>query len=125
MAPRAGPAPPLRGIISGKLYPIHLEFQQVHTSCDIDAEGVETACAAIINDVLTSDLVVLSKFGKLEAMRRGLFAAFEAAIAAEKPLLTTVSGRHRDAWQDFAPDAILLHAGEAGIQDWWHTVRTR
>jgi hypothetical protein len=115
----------LRDIVSGKPYQIHLDTPPNNTSCDIDAAGVETACAAVINDVLASDLVVLSKFGKLEAMRQGLAAAFEAAIAARKPVLTTVSDRHRDAWQAFAPDATLLPADEAAIQDWWRAVRTR
>ena len=113
----------LRDIVSGKPYQIHLETPPNHTKCDIDAAGVETACAAVINDVLASDLVVLSKFGKLEAMRRGLATAFEAAIAAGKPVLTTVSDRHRDAWQVFAPDAILVPAGEAAIQIWWRAVQ--
>jgi nucleoside-triphosphatase THEP1 len=115
----------LRDIVSGKLYKIHLETPPDHTSCDIDTEGVESACMAVINDVLASDLVVRSKFGKLEAMGRGLAAAFEAAIAAEKPVVTTVSDRHRDAWQAFAPDAILLPADEAAIQDWWRAVQAR
>jgi nucleoside-triphosphatase THEP1 len=114
-----------RDIVSGKPYQIHLETPPNHTSCDIDAEGVESACAAVINDLLASDLVILSKFGKLKAMRRGLAAAFEAAIAAGKPVLTTVSDRHRDAWQAFAPDAILLPADEAAVRDWWRAVRTR
>jgi Cyanate lyase C-terminal domain/Protein of unknown function (DUF2478) len=64
----------LRDIVSGKPYQIHLETPPNHTSCDIDAAGVETACAAVINDVLASDLVVLSKFRKLEAVQQGLAA---------------------------------------------------
>ena len=42
----------LRDIVSGKPYQIHLDTPPNHTSCDIDAAGVETACAAVINDVL-------------------------------------------------------------------------
>ena len=114
----------LRDIVSGKPYQIYLETAPNHTSCHIDMAGVETACAAVLNHVSTSDFVVLSKFGKLEAMRRGLAAAFEAAIAAGKPVLTTVSDKHRDAWQALAPDAILLAADEAVIQAWWRAVRT-
>jgi Protein of unknown function (DUF2478) len=57
-------------------------------------------------------------------MRQGLAAAFEAAVADGKPVLTTVSDRHRDAWQAFAPNAILLPPDEAAIQDWWRAVQT-
>ena len=115
----------LRDIVSGKPYQIHFETPPDHTSCDIDAAGIETACAAVINDVSASDLVVLSKFGKLEGLGLGLAAAFQAAIAAGKPVLTTVSDRNRPAWQAFAPDANLLPADQAAIQDWWRAVRTR
>lgn len=46
--------------------------------------------------------------------------AFEAAMAAGKPVLTTVSDKHRDAWHGFAPDAVFLPANELAIQSWWH-----
>jgi nucleoside-triphosphatase THEP1 len=75
--------------------------------------------SAVLNQVQDSDLVVLSKFGKLEAMRQGLFPVFEAAIANGRPLLTTVSGKHRDTWQAFAPDAISIEADEAVLTQWW------
>ena len=69
--------------------------------------------------IQTGDLVVLSKFGKLEAMRSGLTGAFEAAIAAGKPVLTTVSEKHREAWRAFAPDATVLPADKTALQAWW------
>ncbi|MGH6817198.1 MAG: DUF2478 domain-containing protein [Methylovirgula sp.] len=109
----------LRDIVSGEPYSIYLETVPAHTSCHIDAAGVETACAAIVGQISTSDFVVLSKFGKLEAMRGGLTAAFETAIAAGKPVLTMVSDKHRDAWRAFAPEAIYLAADEAAIRAWW------
>ena len=114
----------LREINSGEAYQIHLETRPVGTSCDIDAAGVETAGRGVLNDLATSDLVVLSKFGKLETMGRGLARAFEAAIAAQKPLLTTVSEKHLEAWRSVAPDSILLSADEAAIRRWWEDARS-
>jgi len=64
---------------------------------------------------------VLSKFGKLEAAGQGLFPAFEAAAAAGKPVLTSVSSKHRDAWRAFAPDADFIQADEAALTEWWCT----
>src|SRR3546814_859793 len=104
----------LRDIGSGNQFPIYLETTPQGTSCHLDAEGVEAACASVIDQIASADLVVLSKFGKLEAMRQGLFPAFEAAIAAGRPLMTTVSGKHRDAWEAFAPDATYLEADQPG-----------
>ena len=104
---------------SGDQFPIYLETAPQGTSCHLDAEGVEAACASVIDQIADCDLVVLSKFGKLEAMRQGLFPVFEAAIAAGKPLLTTVSVKHREAWAAFAPDAIWLEADRSALFDWW------
>ncbi len=108
----------LRDIVSRKLYPIYLEKAPSHTSCHINAGGVARACAAVLDQISTSDLVVLSKFGKLEVSHEGLGPAFAAAIAAGKPVLTTVSDRYYDAWRTFAPDATLLAADQAEIEAW-------
>lgn len=112
----------LRDIVSGRPYPIYLETAPSHTSCHLDAAGVAGACAAILDQIAASDLVVLSKFGKLEAARGGLAPAFAAAMAAAKPLLTTVSDNQRDAWRVYAPDAVVLDAEGAALQDWWRAV---
>jgi nucleoside-triphosphatase THEP1 len=113
----------LREINLGEAYQIHLEAPPVGTSCDIDAVGVETAGRDVLVDLATSDLVVLSKFGKLETMGGGLARAFEAAIAADKPLLTTVSEKQLEAWRAFAPGSILLPVDDAAIRRWWEAAR--
>lgn len=113
----------LRDIASGRPYPIYLETAPSHTSCHLDAVGVDAACATILDQIVACDLVVLSKFGKLEAARGGLAPAFEAAIAAGKPVLTTVSEKHRDAWRTFAPGAIELAAEAAALRAWWDAAR--
>jgi nucleoside-triphosphatase THEP1 len=113
----------LRDITSGATYQIHLDTPPVGTSCEIDAGGVESACAAVLKALPACDLVILSKFGKLETMHAGLAAAFEAAITAHKPVLTTVSDRHRDSWQALAPEAVSLTADEAAIRAWWRDIR--
>ena len=47
---------------------------------------------------------------------------FEAAFAAGKPILTSVSSRHRDAWLGYAPGAVELPADEAAIERWWRAL---
>jgi nucleoside-triphosphatase THEP1 len=113
----------LREIASGRAHTIYLDAPSSDTSCHLDAAGVADAGTGIIEQIPTSDLVILNKFGKLEATGKGLAAAFAAAIAADKPLLTTVSEKHRDAWSSFAPDAIFLSPAKAILQDWWHAVK--
>jgi len=115
----------LRDIVSGNPYPIFLETVPNGTSCHLDAAGVDDACTSLLDQVAMSDVVVLSKFGKLEAMGRGLAPAFKAALAAGKPMLTTVSAKHRDAWRAFAPDAVFLSAHDATITLWWHSLHAK
>jgi hypothetical protein len=65
-----------------------------------------------------SDLVVLSKFGKLEVAGGGLMPAFRAAVAAGKPVVTTVSSLHRETWRAFAPRVVALPATSRALDDW-------
>jgi hypothetical protein len=115
----------LRDIVSGKPFPIYLDIPPDDTACHLDATGVVAASTALRDQVLGSDLVLLSKFGKLEALHAGLIGAFETARAAGKPVLTSVSDKHRAAWTAFAPDATLLAADAAALQAWWRTQQPR
>jgi hypothetical protein len=111
----------LRDIVSGSLCSIYLESTPIGTSCHLDAQGVEAACSLVLEQLEGSDLVVLSKFGKLEATRKGLFVAFEAALAAGKPILTAVSGKHLEALRAFAPHAVFIEADAAALREWWRS----
>jgi len=114
----------LRDIGSGKAYSMFVEAPPAGTSCHLNATGVEGACAAVLGQITDSDVVVLSKFGKLEAVGGGLAPAFAAAIAAGKPVLTTISDLHRAACHGLAPDALRLPADAAAIRDWWAEITT-
>ena len=73
------------------------------TACNLDPSGLAKACEAVERDIEEgADVVVLSKFGKLEAARGGLCDAFRAAILADLPIITTVSPLLADEWSQFA-----------------------
>ena len=112
----------LRDLRSDERFSIYLDTQPANTSCHLDAKGVEAACAAVLADLQNCKLVVLSKFGKLEAAHGGLFPAFKTAIATGTPVLTTVSSKHLAAWKSFAPDVDYLDATQADIRQWWLSV---
>ncbi|MGD9510726.1 MAG: DUF2478 domain-containing protein [Geminicoccaceae bacterium] len=114
----------LRDISSGEAYSMFFEAPPVGTSCHLAATGVEGACRAVLGQLTHSDVVVLSKFGKLEATGGGLAPAFAAAIAAGKPVLTTASDLHRAACRRLAPGALHLPADAAAIRDWWAGIAT-
>jgi len=115
----------LRDIVSGEPHSIFLETLPEGRTCHIDARGAESASAGLFSQIAACDIVVLSKFGKLEADEGGLIGAFRAAVDAGKPVLTTVSDKHRVAWQTFAPRAVVLPPDGAAIDAWWAKVAAR
>lgn len=112
----------LRDVVTGSTYSIYLDMPEAGRTCHIDASGAERACAAILAQIDACNLLVLSKFGKLEAAGGGLFTAFASAVDAGTPLLTTVSAKHLPAWNAFAPGATTLPPEMAALQHWWTAV---
>lgn len=112
----------LRNIGDGATYSIFQDLGAGSTACSLDPAGVVDACAAVCRDIAAGcDLVVLSKFGKLEAESgSGLFAAFVAALEAGVPILTAVSPRNQPRWDAFAaPFYETIGASLGEIADWW------
>lgn len=112
----------LRNLETGNVFAMYLDEPPAHTSCHLDELGVVEACASVVDRIAASDLVVLSKFGKVEAVGSGLFEAFETAIRLGKPLLTSVAPKHHYAWQRFVPEAIFIRPDRASIETWKRSV---
>jgi len=112
----------LRDIASGTRFSIQLDAAPAGTTCHMDASGIESACDLLLPQLASADLVLLSKFGKLEAMKQGLWRAFTAAEHAGMPLLTTVSSRHADAWKAWAPAAARVAPDLPAIEEWFRTL---
>lgn len=112
----------MRDIASEKKFSVQLDAPAAGTTCHLDATGMESAGTNLLAQIPGADIVVFSKFGKLEAAQGGLWAAFQAAIASGKPILTTVSSRHIESWKKFAPEAVWLEGDHAAIEQWRSTV---
>lgn len=113
----------VRDIASGRLFSVHLDAPPPGKTCHLDALGMEDAGSGLLAQIPATDVVVFSKFGKLEATQGGLWPAFTAAVRAGKPLLTTVSSKHLEAWRGFAPGAVWLEGTRSAVEDWWRTFR--
>ena len=82
----------------------------------------ELALTTVCRDLAEGcDLVVLSKFGKLEAESGGgLLPVFVAAIEAGIPVLTSVSPHNLERWEAFAaPYYELIGASLDQVAAWW------
>lgn len=114
----------LRSIVDGASYPIFQNLGPGSTACHLEGSGAVSASEAVRQDIAAGcDLVLLSKFGKLEAGGAGLAPAFIAAIEARVPVLTSVSPNFQTAWAKFAgPLSVVLPADPDRIHDWGRKV---
>ena len=118
----------LLSLTDGLGYSLFQELGEGSGACALDPQGVILAGEAVRRDVARGcDLVLLSKFGKLEAENRaGLIPAFVAAIEAGVPVLTSVSPKYADAFAAFAaPFYTVLPPEAQAIDSWWDTVRVQ
>ena len=117
----------VRDLSTGAVISISQDLGHGSTACNLDPSGLMEACAAVERTIAAgADLVILSKFGKLEADRGGLSDAFRAAIVAELPILTAVSPSIAEASRLFAEPLSLFIPTDASVIDaWWSGIKAR
>jgi hypothetical protein len=127
LADRACSAGFLRSLGNGERFPIFQDLGPGSTTCHLAEAGALAAAAAVRRDIAAGcDLVLLNKFGKLEAGGGGLRDAFGAAMEAGVPVLTAVSSGFAGAWESFAaPLFVVVPADADRIDAWWHALRSR
>ncbi|MGH7074022.1 MAG: DUF2478 domain-containing protein [Stellaceae bacterium] len=110
----------LRNVTDNVLYPMFEELPPGNAGCDLHGPNVTRACEAVRRDIAAGcDLVVLSKFGKLESTGQGLAAAFAAAVNAGIPLLTSVSPAYEEACAARVGARIVTIPAELdAVRDW-------
>lgn len=87
--------------------------------CRLDGEALETAVIAVTARLSGAQVLVVNKFGKQEAMGRGLVPVIAAAVDAGLPVLVGVNGLNLSAFQAFAGDAAqALPPDPDAVADW-------
>jgi Protein of unknown function (DUF2478) len=116
----------VRELSTGTMTSISQNLGHGSTACNLDSSKLIEVCAAVERSIAAgADVVVLNKFGKLEADRGGLSDAFRAAIAAELPVLTAVAPAMTASWCLFAGSLAQFIPADAGAVDaWWASVRS-
>jgi len=113
----------LRDIATGRRFSIQLDAVPTGTTCHLDATGIADACAELLPQIASADVVLLSKFGKTEAAGQGLWDAFSTAVMAGEPMLTTITATHVEAWTTSMRDAAWLAGDIPSIEQWWRSAR--
>lgn len=116
----------LHVLSDGSSVPVFQDLGSGASGCALDPTSVIEVSEAVRAGIAAGcDLVVLSKFGKMEALSgSGLVPAFAAAIEAGVPVLTSVAPKFAAEWESFAsPFYIVLPAEETALDAWWRAVR--
>jgi nucleoside-triphosphatase THEP1 len=113
----------VRELTSGETLSITQDLGVGSMACNLDASGLAKACVMVERAIYDgADVVILSKFGKLEAARGGLSDAFRAAMLTDTPVVTTVPEPLLTEWACFAgPLAEFVTAEGEALEDWWRS----
>lgn len=88
---------------SGQRHSISQDLGPGSDACSIDHAAIAAASAVLRRAIeARPDVVLVNKFGALEASGEGLRAEMTQVVAAGLPLLTTVNVEQLQAWHDYA-----------------------
>lgn len=90
----------------GECFPLFQNLGAGSTSCGLDEISV-AAASAVLRRALSekSDLVIVNRFGELEANGGGFAAEMLALMAEGVPLITVVGERYLNDWRHFTGGA--------------------
>jgi nucleoside-triphosphatase THEP1 len=111
----------LENLATGTQFDLSQNLGSGSQACSLDAQVLADATSAI-RDALAGDaqLVVINKFGALEAAGGGFRSEILQVVEAGIPLLTSVSHRFLPEWQAFVGElACDLPANSDAILAWW------
>lgn len=119
--PQAGCAGPmvLVDIQTAEKYLVSQPMGRDSTACRGDPQGFASA-SGVLQRALEQrpELVVVNRFGALEAEGGGFASEFLALMAQGIPVLTAVKSRHLAAWERFTGGAPVLAADEGAVSEW-------
>jgi len=94
------------------------------TGCRIDPQAMARAAGLMRASFgPDNDLVVINKFGKLEAEKQGLLSEIAEAYGSGVPLLVGVPDRFIGPWEDFAgTDFTRLPCAIEALRLWWTSI---
>ncbi|KAB2851491.1 MAG: DUF2478 domain-containing protein [Hyphomicrobiaceae bacterium] len=87
---------------TGRAFDIWQDRGPCAQGCRLDEAGLATAEPVLLAAIEARvELLVVNRFGRAEGSGRGLRACFEAALAAEVPVLTAVRAPYDESWAEF------------------------
>lgn len=111
-------------LASGSCYEISQNLGPGSESCRVDPRGLAEASVVLRRAIAVgADLVVVSRFGKLEASGHGFAAEMLAVMVAGIPLLTVIDDRTMAAWHTLTGGSgLILEPDRHQMGLWWQGV---
>ncbi|MBN8486668.1 MAG: DUF2478 domain-containing protein [Burkholderiales bacterium] len=101
----------LKDVQTGESFLVSQDLGPGATGCRVDTQGFARASVVLrraLDEQPLPDLVVINRFGGLEAEGEGLAEELMALVAAEVPVLTAVADKHAQAWARFSGEWPLM-----------------
>ena len=106
-------------VSSGERYLVSQPMGSLSKACRADPQGFARATVVLRRALADKpDLVVLNRFGRLEAEGGGMSAELLDLMAEGVPVLTAVAPAYREAWAAFSGGAAVLPLDEAAARAW-------
>lgn len=106
-------------IVSAEEYLVSQPLGASSGACRADPQGFARA-SGVLRQALAArpDLVIVNRFGGLEAEGGGFAAELLDLMGEGLPVLTAVAPRHLEAWTRFSGGTTLLKPDEAEVSAW-------
>lgn len=110
----------LRNVGNGDIYPIGQNLGRGSAACSLDS-GALIATAFVLQQACDAhpDLIVVNRYGALEADGKGFAQEMLSIMTQGIPMLTVVSELHLDAWRHFTGGlALSLTPDHRSLYEW-------
>ena len=110
----------LHDLCSEQQFELSQDLGAASEACSLNPQALAQA-SAVLRDSLDggAELMVINRFGQLEALGSGFAQEFAACLQAGVPVLTAVAARHEPAWQHFTGGAHAPLPAEADAVEQW------
>ncbi len=108
-------------LFSGRHAPIHQALGSGSIGCRLDANALETMVAVVERGMAVQrpELLIVNRFGKIEATGRGFCPVIAQALDLAIPVIVGVNDLNRPAFDDFAEGiAVELPDRPSAVLEW-------
>jgi hypothetical protein len=103
---------------------VDLDHERGHVGCHLHSGRLAGVAEAVADEIAAgADLVIVNRFGRLEAAGQGLIGLIRQAVDADIPVLTAVPEHHFATCVKYADGMnVRLACRRPALDRWWKSV---